>query len=330
MPQIVLSFLSSTSIVLAHHVWHSLSGRALPPLSPTPHSFLATTVSLILVFRTNAAYDRYWEARKVRAPLPPDWRRERRVSMAPPRLTSHFPRAGGQVWGAVTNTVRNLARVCKTSMRPDSARSAALMVVAYAHALAQRLQQTRADEPCLTLLAETPDVAARILNANNRPLECLSALGELVEDEFETLERAGASMRMNIGADRVNAEDCLREMVSHLGATERLCTCPVPLSYSRHCSRMISIFVLTLPFVLVGQPGGVYMCVPACVLLTWALCGVDEVARMIEDPFQAQKYSLDIDAICSRIEKDLLEQMVPPLSPGTSSRTGGGHLSPGH
>lgn len=74
---------------------------------------------------------------------------------------------------------------------------------------------------------------------------------------------------------------------------------------------MISFFVLTLPFVIVGQPGGVYICVPACVLLTWALCGVDEVARMIEDPFLGEHYSLDIDTLCAKIERDVLGQIVP-------------------
>lgn len=180
---------------------------------------------------------------------------------------------------------------------PATARQSAHLVSAFAWSLAQRLQQRRADEPCASLLAPYPGYEERVRLANNKPLECLLCLGELVQGEFMTIPKGsglpvgGSDMQMNVGM--WNAEECLREMMGHLGASERICTCPVPLSYSRHATRMISIFVLTLPFLLVGQPGGVYMCIPACVLLTWTWCGVDEVARMY-----VFSCCLDICSVC--------------------------------
>lgn len=35
------------------------------------------------------------------------------------------------------------------------------------------------------------------------------------------------------------------------------------------------------------------------------------VDRRIEDPFQGERWSLDIDALCAKIERDLLEQVCP-------------------
>jgi ion channel-forming bestrophin family protein len=269
--------------------WSSLpphSSSVADPFAPC-RVFVNIPIHCVAL-QTNAAYDRYWEARKI--------------------------------WGALVNSCRNMGRLCTTSMRnPASSRAASRLVVSFSWALAQRLQQRRSDEPCASLLAPYPTFEARVRKATNKPLECLQCLGELVQAEFLSVPNGsvvppGADMQVNVGM--WNAEECLREMLTHLGASERICTCPVPLSYSRHATRMISIFLQTLPLLLVGQPGGVYICVPACVLLTWTYCGVDEVARMIEDPFRGEKYSLDIDTLCAKIENDLLEQVSPERRPG--------------
>ena len=46
----------------------------------------------------------------------------------------------------------------------------------------------------------------------------------------------------------------IKELISAVGASERLATTPVPLSYSRHTSRFLSIWTLTLPFFMVVFP----------------------------------------------------------------------------
>jgi Bestrophin, RFP-TM, chloride channel len=52
-PQLVTSFAVSSSVVVAHSV--AMSFVEIPPLSTTPHQFLASALSLVIVFRTNAA-----------------------------------------------------------------------------------------------------------------------------------------------------------------------------------------------------------------------------------------------------------------------------------
>jgi predicted membrane chloride channel (bestrophin family) len=66
-PQVVTALVGSCAVVVLHSVLQRVLGdeNALPALSPTPHTFLATALGLVLVFRTNAAYDRYWEGRKI-------------------------------------------------------------------------------------------------------------------------------------------------------------------------------------------------------------------------------------------------------------------------
>lgn len=262
------------------------------------------TCSLFLVFfwgfcaQTNAAYDRYWEGRKL--------------------------------WGAMVNSCRNMGRLCTTSMKnPESARTACALVSSFAWGLAQRLQCRSELQPIQSLLAPWPEYEAKVRSANSKPLMCLQLLGEVVQRELTSLNSnptpGMSDMQKNVGL--WNAEECVREMVNHLGACERICTCPVPLSYSRHTTRMISIFVLTLPFVLVGLPGGLAMTIPTCTLITWAYCGVDEVARLIEDPFVGEKWSLDIDVLCGKIERDLLYQICPIEKLGPQAAAAGAPVS---
>ncbi|CAN0158157.1 unnamed protein product, partial [Phaeothamnion confervicola] len=76
----------AAAVSLAHaltpsHVFDDLH------VSTVPHTTMAGALSLLLVFRTNAAYDRFWEARKV--------------------------------WGSVTNTARNAARLSAVTMAGD-------------------------------------------------------------------------------------------------------------------------------------------------------------------------------------------------------------------
>tara|TARA_B110001452_G_scaffold87505_1_gene71517 strand:- start:1263 stop:2045 length:783 start_codon:yes stop_codon:yes gene_type:complete len=74
-----------TSVVCVLHT----NLRALPPLVPLPHTLLGSALGLLLVFRTNAAYDRFWEARKQ--------------------------------WGVVTSECRSLASLACTFMTPQQA-----------------------------------------------------------------------------------------------------------------------------------------------------------------------------------------------------------------
>jgi predicted membrane chloride channel (bestrophin family) len=141
------------------------------------------------------------------------------------------------VWGAIVNTARNMARLITTSLQRDKAEPALLLVVSFSWTLAQRLQMRRADEPVRSLLAAvSPDLSLRVTHAMNKPLECLVALGELVREGMLASEAASAATRLNTMAERSALETGIAEFMGHLGACERLCTCPVPVSSCWGCS----------------------------------------------------------------------------------------------
>eukprot|EP00741_Cyanophora_paradoxa_P019210 tig00000215_g18546.t1 len=57
------------------------------------------------------------------------------------------------------------------------------------------------------------------------------------------------------------------------GACERIIKTPIPLSYSRHCSRFLTLWCATLPFVLVRDLG--WAIIPVTAMLTYAVVGIE-------------------------------------------------------
>jgi putative membrane protein len=80
----------SVVVVYAHQRWRPFTGGV------TVHSLVGVALGLLLVFRTNASYDRFWEGRKM--------------------------------WGGIVNETRNLARTSRALIAPaDPALHAAVL-----------------------------------------------------------------------------------------------------------------------------------------------------------------------------------------------------------
>eukprot|EP00322_Chrysochromulina_rotalis_P010727 CAMPEP_0115854202 /NCGR_PEP_ID=MMETSP0287-20121206/13903_1 /TAXON_ID=412157 /ORGANISM="Chrysochromulina rotalis, Strain UIO044" /LENGTH=244 /DNA_ID=CAMNT_0003308313 /DNA_START=459 /DNA_END=1193 /DNA_ORIENTATION=- len=73
------------------------------------------------------------------------------------------------------------------------------------------------------------------------------------------------------------------ELVAAVGACERIIKVPMPLCYTRHTSRFLTVWTSTLPFVLVAPLG--LATVPVMLVASWALFGIEEVGHLIEQPF---------------------------------------------
>lgn len=79
----VIVTLLATPLVLLHFYWQPFTFT-----NPTAlHGFIGTALGLLLVFRTNQSYDRWWEGRKL--------------------------------WGAMVNTCRNLARAATVHLEGE-------------------------------------------------------------------------------------------------------------------------------------------------------------------------------------------------------------------
>jgi predicted membrane chloride channel (bestrophin family) len=205
-----------------------------------------------------------------------------------------------------------MARMLVTSLDPENARTSAHLLACFAHSLAQRLENKENAEPCISLLTPlSSTLSERITRAPNKPLECLLALGERVRDGIRKAEKVEPEGDRNMSVQRLVLETCIGDLMGHLGSCERIAGTRVPLTYSRHATRLLTLFLITLPIVLVDQAGGLFYTIPAVVLVTWAFTGIDEVAQLIEDPFQGQPFSLQLNPLCEKIQNDVLGQIMP-------------------
>jgi len=86
----------------------------------------------------------------------------------------------------------------------------------------------------------------------------------------------------------------------NLGSSERLLSSPVPVFYSRHTARYISIWLLLLPLALwspVGNSWNHLDLIPITATLSIFLYGIEELATQLEEPFTI----LPMQAFCDKI-----------------------------
>jgi putative membrane protein len=114
-------------------------------LPPIGHSLIGTALGLVLVFRNNASYDRYWEGRKQ--------------------------------WGGIVNASRNLARSARSYV--GETKTLAPLVVGFCLALKHQLRGETSGEALREHLAEHQ--VARALKHPNPSLALNLAMSEWIE-----------------------------------------------------------------------------------------------------------------------------------------------------
>lgn len=192
-----------------------LSSKSLVINLPVMHSILGFAISMLLVFRTNTAYDRWWEGRKL--------------------------------WGQLVNTSRNLALKIDAHIGHDdeSTRSIfARSIALFAHELRLHLLMEK------TRLAldgkphpEIPDF--------DRSKHVPAQVVRVMQQRIARLQRDGAIS----GEQLFVIDKELVQFMEICGACERIKNTPIPYSYSSFIKKFIVVYVLTLPFGFVFSLG---------------------------------------------------------------------------
>jgi predicted membrane chloride channel (bestrophin family) len=88
---------------------------------------------------------------------------------------------------------------------------------------------------------------------------------------------------------KIKIEHLFNEEISHLSSylssCERLVKQPIPLSYSRHTSRFLFLFMYSLPLVLIPYLG--YFTAPTMAATFWAFVSIQEIGHFIEEVSEA-------------------------------------------
>jgi ion channel-forming bestrophin family protein len=228
---------------------------------------LNIVLSLLLIFRTNTAHDRFWEARKL--------------------------------WGGMVNTVRNITRriciVIEEREPEDRIEKDAILRLVVAFAVAMKLQLRR--EPVNSELASLMSSSKyyTLQDINHPPLKIAYWIGDYFQHQYE---------RQCINDMELNAlHQLLDEIVNLLGGCERILKTPVPLVYTITLKMLLTFYFLLLPWELVGSL--TWWTGPILAFLSSILLGIDEIGAEIEEPFGHDPNDLPLDVICKTMLRNI-------------------------
>jgi putative membrane protein len=179
------------------------------------HTLLGFVISFLLVFRTNTAYERWWEGRKL--------------------------------WGALVNNSRNLAMKLSAILPPEDPDRTFFRktIPMYAVALKNHL---RSEDARVELFDDLPpEVQQKIDLEKHVPNQVASLMLRQAHDLLESGKITGEQLLF------LNAE--LQSFTDICGACERIKNTPIPYSYSVFIKKFVIIYVATLPFGFVFSLG---------------------------------------------------------------------------
>ena len=108
--------------------------------------------------------------------------------------------------------------------------------------------------------------------------------------------------------------DSLEEFYNLQGKCERIKNTPLPRQYSYFSGVFVWIFVLLLPFGLVGEffargHDFIWLTLPFYVLIAWVFITMEQIGDSSEDPFENFINDVPMTALCRTIEIDLKDML---------------------
>jgi len=207
--RVTLCMVWTIAVVTAHHFWAPLQ------ISSLLHSLVGLALGLLLVFRTNASYDRFWEGRKL--------------------------------WGGIVNETRNLVRGAVVLLRGerDLLEEITRWTAIFPYAAARGLR----GQPGLGPL--TAGLPADEIAAVDQSQHAALAVSVRMTDALNRARQRGAISDIVYTALDQNTQ----LLVDYLGGCERIRKTPLPFAYVVHLRRALVLYCYTLPFALVSTYG---------------------------------------------------------------------------
>jgi ion channel-forming bestrophin family protein len=246
--------------------------------STVPLSILGVALAILLGFRNNSAYDRWWEARRI--------------------------------WGSLVNDSRTLARqvltffisksdsgTTESKSFSDFRKEIIYRQIAFVYAVKNHLRKQDIVSEIENFLP--PGEAEFYRNRKNVPNLILQkqsmVLQEAVKQGFiEDFRHMQMDTRINSLSDAV-------------GGCERIKNTVFPRQYSYYTTIFTWIFILGLPFGLVKEMG--WLTIPACFFLGFIFMVLEGIGYSVENPFENTINDIPMTALCRTIEINLKEQL---------------------
>jgi putative membrane protein len=256
-------------IAILYHNFH-ITRISIPIAVPT---ILGTVISLLLAFKSNQAYDRWWEARTL--------------------------------WGAVVNDSRTLTRQLLTfvdnpyGIEDERAfcERVAKRQIAWCYALGRHLRGQNAIEGLERLI--NADDLEYIKNYTNIPV----ALLELQGSDIRNALKLGWINEFQ----QVQIDKTLTAFSNQMGGCERIKNTVFPVTYSVYIHFSLILFVMLLPFGLIEFFGLATIVLVIAIASSFFL--IEKMAIHLQDPFENKPTDTPMTTICQTIERDIKQML---------------------
>ena len=344
---VLVHVLVATGIVVAYRVF-DLTFLAVPVL---PLSVLAATVGILLTFRNNFAYDRWWEARTLWGALVNTSRTLARqvLTYLPspgttptasllPRISSRLlrtavePASVGGTLGVSDGAVRDrfgeargafLAPHSTTStdeVRTDTPllfesiteEERELVYAQIGFVNALRCHLRRQDPFPSIQPFFRPSVLEALREEQNVPTAIVVWMSARLRRAFSALPGVESMLRLTL------LDESLTELMNILGACERIKNTPIPRQYDVLPRFMVRVYLVLLPLGVVSDLGVLTPFVTA--VIAFLFIAMDAVGANVEAPFEDGYSDTPMTALCRTIEINLRQmvgekELPPALQP---------------
>lgn len=230
---------------------------------------MGTVISLLLAFRSNQAYDRWWEARTI--------------------------------WGAIVNESRSLARqincFASSAEHEEPVHFFKTRFIKRQISWCYSLSRTLRGQESLAGVEKflTRSDLLHIRNFNNSPMAILEIHGQELQ---YALKHGWVNAYQQVELERT-----LSRLCDAMGKCERIKNTIFPATYSLYIHFSLLFFFLLLPFAVVDFFG--FMSVPVVIAIAAVFFLIEKMAIHLQDPFENKPTDTPMTAICFTIERDL-------------------------
>jgi len=266
--EIIFVAIYSTIIAIVYHAFdHTV--LSIPLSIPM---IAGTVLSLLLAFRSNQAYDRWWEARII--------------------------------WGAIVNDSRTLARQVLTFTErggDDERRQFTEKLIrrqmAWNYSLSQSL---RKEDPRKKI---DQFISKREMNIVSRYDNVPMALLELHGSDIAyALEMGWINEYQHVEIDKT-----LSRLCDAMGKCERIKNTVFPATYGLYIHLAMNLFIILLPFGLLDSCG--FFEIPLVIAIAASFMLIEKMAIHLQDPFENKPTDTPMTTISTNIEKDLKQML---------------------
>ncbi|BAY22101.1 hypothetical protein NIES2100_18640 [Calothrix sp. NIES-2100] len=254
-------------IAIAYHKGVAVNQPTLASLIP------GVVLGLLLVFRTNTAYDRFWEACKI--------------------------------WYDLLNASRILCRNIWTIVQvnnPEDLRNKIFnirLIAILITAIKLHLRNENIDDTIEKNL--TKEQYLELKQVHNVPIRIINWLAEYFGHLYH--DQKVIPYRLFVELNR-----SLDQITMLFSGCERILNTPLPRPYSIHLKHLLLLYCFALPFQFVQALD--WFTIPTVGIISFALLGIEDIGVEIENPFGYDRNDLPLDRFCQELQAEIETEWI--------------------